>query len=307
MSDYRQNALQVGRAHARIEWFFRIVGCATALLIALIVLFIIALVAVNGASSISFEFLTSAPSGDMISGGIGPMILGTALLVLMMSIFTAPLGALVALYLNEVAPKNWLYHAMMSSVRTLAAVPAIVYGLFGAAFFVAALGGALDALFGLDRVFQERCLLWAALTMGSLTLPTNIVAVTESLKFVSFDQRLAAISLGYTKWEVVKWVVLPQAVPGILTGLVLSISRGAGEVAPILFVGVAYYMPSFTGNPLDQFMELGYHIFVMSTQSPNIDKTMPIQYATTLTLLALTFGFNSIGQVIRYFQRRKFE
>ncbi|MFW2331832.1 MAG: phosphate ABC transporter permease PstA [Nitrospinota bacterium] len=285
-----------------------LVGSAIAISVACITLFILGLVFVKGIGSISVEFLLSSPSGDMTEGGIAPMILGTCLLVLLMSVFTVPLGAAVAVHLNEVATRNIFYNITMSAVRTLAAVPSIVYGLFGLAFFVTTLGGGLDFILGYeDRVFRERCLLWAAITMGTLTLPTNIVSVTEALKLVPFEQRLAGVCLGYTKWEVIKWIVFPQAMGGVLTGLVLSISRGAGEVAPILFVGVAYFMPVFTGNPLDQFMELGYHIFVMSTQSPNVDKTLPIQYATTLVLLVLTFSFNSIGQLLRWLHRRKTE
>jgi len=148
-------------------------------------------------------------------------------------------------------------------------------------------------------------LLWAAFTMGALTLPTNVIAVAEALKLVPEQQRHAGLCLGYTKWEVIKWIVLPQASSGILTGLVLSISRGAGEVAPILFVGVAYFMPDFTGNPLDQFMDLGYHIYVLATQSPNVDKSLPAQYGSTLTLLIMIYAFNSIGQIVRWRQRKK--
>ncbi len=287
------------------EFAFKAVANTAAAIVVGVTLFILGLVFVKGVGGISFAFLTSSPAGNMSDGGIGPMILGTAYLVILMSLMTVPLGAIIAVYLNEIASRNWLYNAVMSSVRTLAAVPSIVFGLFGLAFFVMALGGALDWFFGYDRVFQERCLMWAALTMGTLTLPTNVISVTEALKLVSDEQRHAGICLGYTRWEVVKWIVLPQAVGGILTGLVLSVSRGAGEVAPILFVGVAYFIPNFSGNVLDQFMELGYHIYVMSTQSPNVDETLPIQYATTLVLLTLTFGFNSIGQVIRWMHRKK--
>lgn len=276
-----------------------------AMLVVTVTLFILGLVLVKGIGGISWTFLTASPTGSMDGGGIGPMILGTAYLVILMSLMTVPLGAVIAVYLNEIAARNWLYNTVMSSVRTLAAVPSIVFGLFGLAFFVMVLGGALDWLFGYDRVFQERCLMWAALTMGTLTLPTNVISVTEALKLVPDEQRHAGICLGYTRWEVVKWIVLPQALGGVLTGLVLSVSRGAGEVAPILFVGVAYFIPNFSGNVLDQFMELGYHIYVMSTQSPNVDETLPIQYSTTLVLLTLTFTFNSIGQVIRSMHRKK--
>ncbi|MGK7344940.1 MAG: phosphate ABC transporter permease PstA [Candidatus Nitrospinota bacterium M3_3B_026] len=288
------------------EKVFSSLSNAAAAVVVGVVFFILGLILVKGAGHVSWKFLTTEPTADATEGGILSPIKGTILLVFWMSIMTAPLGAVIAIYLNEVSAKNWLYNTVMSSVRTLAAVPSIVYGLFGLAFYVTVVGGGLDWLLGYeDRVFQERCLLWAAVTMGTLTLPTNVISVTEALKLVPDEQRHAAICLGYTKWEVIKWVVLPQAVGGMLTGLVLSISRGAGEVAPILFVGVAYYIPGFSGDLLDQFMELGYHIYVMATQSPNVQETLPVQYATTLVLLVLTFSFNSIGQVIRWLHRRK--
>ncbi|VAX23515.1 Phosphate transport system permease protein PstA (TC 3.A.1.7.1) [hydrothermal vent metagenome] len=291
-----------------LEFTFKAVTNATAMFVVAIIIFIIGLIVVKGSEHISWEFLTANPTGDMEHGGIWPMIKGTAMLVMMMSMFTVPLGAVIAIYLNEVSRKNWFYNAVMSSVRTLAAVPSIVYGLFGLAFFVTVVGGTLDWLIGYeDNVFKERCLLWAAFTMGSLTLPTNVISVTEALRLVPDEQRHAGICIGYTRWEVIKWVVLPQAIGGMLTGLVLSISRGAGEVAPILFVGVAYFVPNFTGDPLDQFMELGYHIFVMATQSPNVDRATPILYSTTLVLLTLTFTFNSIGQILRWIHRRKMD
>ena len=291
---------------ALIEAALAAVSMLAAAAVAGVTLFILGLVAIKGMEHLSWEFLSTPPAGDMASGGILPMINGTVMLVLLMSLFTAPLGGLIALYLNEVSPRDWLYHAIISSVRSLAAIPSIVYGLFGLTFYVTVIGGGLDALFGFtDRVFQERCLLWAALTMGTLTLPTNIVAVTEALELVPASQRHAALCLGYTRWETIKWVVAPQAAGGMLTGLALSISRGAGEVAPILFVGVAYYMPGFTGDPLGQFMELGYHIFVMATQSSNVERTLPIQYATTLTLLTITFALNAVGQYIRWRCRQK--
>lgn len=279
---------------------------AAAAVVAGVTLFILGLVLVKGAGHVSWEFLTTAPAANMSEGGIFPVILGTVELVLLMSVMTVPLGAVIAVYLNEISERNWLYNTVMSSVRTLAAVPSIVYGLFGLAFFVNVVGGGLDWALGYeDRVFQERCLLWAAFTMGSLTLPTNVIAVSEALSLVPQEQRHAGICLGYTRWEIIKWIVLPQATGGVLTGLVLSISRGAGEVAPILFVGVAYFMPDFTGNPLDQFMDLGYHIYVLATQSPNVEKTLPAQYASTLALLVLVYAINSIGQVARWIHRKK--
>ncbi|VAX20586.1 Phosphate transport system permease protein PstA (TC 3.A.1.7.1) [hydrothermal vent metagenome] len=288
------------------ELAFKIITNTTALLVVAIVFFILSIVTIKGFDHLSWEFITAEPTGDMLHGGIWPMIKGTIMLVMMMSVLTVPLGTVIAIYLNEVSRKNWFYNIIMSAIRTLAAVPSIVYGLFGFAFFVNIVGGTLDWMIGYeDRVFQERCLLWAAFTMGSLTLPTNVISVTEALKLVPNEQRHAGMCLGYTRWEVIKWIVFPQAISGMLTGLVLSISRGAGEVAPILFVGVAYFIPHFSGAPLDQFMELGYHIFVMATQSPNIDKATPVLYATTFVLLVLTFTFNAIGQVIRWIHRRK--
>ncbi len=277
-----------------------------ALAVVSVTVFILGLIFFKGIGHISWSFLTGAPTADMAGGGIYPVIMGTVLLVVLMCVMTVPLGAVIAIYLNEVSEKNRLYNLVLSSVRTLAAVPSIVYGLFGLAFFVTVIGGGLDWILGYeDRVFQQRCLLWAAFTMGALTLPTNVISVIEALKLVPDEQRHSGICLGFTRWEVIKWVVLPQAAGGILTGLVLSIARGAGEVAPILFVGAAYFLPDFSGNLLDQFMDLGYHIYVLATQSPNVDKTLPVQYATTLVLLTLVFSFNAVGQAARWAHRRK--
>ena len=210
-----------------IERLFSLVTSFFAMCVVVLTTFIIGLVLINGLDKLTWDFLTLPPTGTMDGGGILPIIEGTVMLVLLMSLISVPFGTAIALYLNEVSSKGAVYNYTMSSVRTLAAVPSIVYGLFGLAFFVNIMGGGLDFLFGYEeRVFRERCLLWAAMTMGVLTLPINIIAVTEALKMVPQEQRHAGLCFGYTSWEVIKWIVFPQAKGGILTGLVLSVSRG---------------------------------------------------------------------------------
>jgi len=189
----------------------------------------------------------------------------------------------------------------------LAGVPSIVFGLFGLGFFVQFAGGGIDKLFyGGAKVYGQPALIWAALTMAVLTLPVVIVATEEALSAVPRDVRLASAALGATKFQTIVRVVLPQAVPGILTGAILAISRGAGEVAPILFTGAAYFLPSLPHTFHDQFMQLGYHVYVLATQSPDVDATRPLLYATVLVLLALTFALNASAIVVRSRMRRRF-
>ena len=197
-------------------------------------------------------------------------------------------------------------YAVRLAIQNLAGVPAIVFGLFGLGFFVEFLGGGMDKFFlGGSLAFGQPCVLWAALTMAVLTLPTVIVATEESLRAVPTSYREVAYSMGATKWQVVRHVVLPQSISGILTGMILAVSRGAGEVAPIMFTGAAYYLPYLPKKLNDQFMELGYHIYVMTTQSPDVQQTKPILYATVFVLLSITFALNLMAVVIRSHIRRR--
>ncbi len=274
----------------------------------LAVLIIIGLLAVvlgtityNGWQKLSWEFLTAAPTHGMTAGGVFPAIFGTVLLVMMMTIFVVPLGVCVAIYFSEYADRtSWLYRWTRLAVDNLAGVPSIVFGLFGLGFFVQFVGRGLDkAFYGGKLAYGQPALIWAALTMAVLTLPVVIVSVEEALRAVPQAYRDASYALGATKSQTIFRVVLPSAISGVLTGGILAVSRGAGEVAPILFVGAAYFLPDLPTKLTDQFMELGYHIFVLSTQSPNVEQTKPLLYTTVFVLLALTFLLNLVAVAIR--------
>jgi phosphate transport system permease protein len=276
---------------------FSVVGltAAAAIFIVAMVALIMSVIIAGGSSTLTWEFLTAAPREGMTEGGIFPAIVGTALLVIIMSIAGVPVGAITAIYLHEYASsRSILARGIRFAVNTLAGVPAIVFGLFGLGFFVRFVGGGLDRVVSGGEVLKwgQPNILWASLTMALLTLPVVIVSVEEAMKAVPQELRAASYALGATKWQTIRKVVLPNSITGILTGAILAVSRGAGEVAPILFTGAAYFLPQLPTGLSDQFMELGYHVYIMSTQSTNVDATRGIQYATTLVLLLLTFALN---------------
>jgi phosphate transport system permease protein len=258
-------------------------------------------IAYHGWERITWEFLTAAPTQGMTAGGIFPAIFGTTALVLIMTVFVAPFGVLAAVYFSEYADRqSWFYRVARQAVNNLAGVPSIVFGLFGLGFFVQFVGKQVDrTLYGGALHYGQPAIIWAALTLAVLTLPVVIVSVEEALQAVPQSYREASYALGSTKSQVVFRVVLPHALPGVLTGAILAVSRAAGEVAPILFVGAAYYLPHLPTKLNDQFMELGYHIFILSTQSPDVDATKPLLYATVLVLLGLTFLLNALAIIIR--------
>lgn len=274
----------------------------SAFLIIIVVVIIIGDILLGGWSTLSWEFLSGAPTNGMTEGGIFPAIFGTFLLVIIMSIFGLPIGTITAIYLTEYAStRSILGRSIRFAVNTLSGVPAIVFGLFGLGFFVQCIGGGIDHLSNSANLkWGQPNLLWASLTMALLTLPVVIVSVEEAVKAVPRELREASLALGATKWETIWNVVLPNSVGGILTGAILAVSRGAGEVAPILFVGAAYFLPHLPGSLSDQFMELGYHVYIMATQSPDVEATRGIQYATTLVLLVLTFTLNFSAIFLRY-------
>jgi phosphate transport system permease protein len=258
-------------------------------------------IAYHGWERITWEFLTAAPTQGMTAGGIFPAIFGTTALVFIMTVFVAPFGVLAAVYFSEYADRqSWFYRVARQAVNNLAGVPSIVFGLFGLGFFVQLVGKQVDrTLYGGALHYGQPAIIWAALTLAVLTLPVVIVSVEEALQAVPQSYREASYALGSTKSQVVFRVVLPHALPGVLTGAILAVSRAAGEVAPILFVGAAYYLPYLPTKLNDQFMELGYHIFILSTQSPDVDATKPLLYATVLVLLGLTFLLNALAIIIR--------
>jgi phosphate transport system permease protein len=279
--------------------FRGVTGIAALIILAMLVI-IVGNIVINGYSVISLKFLGSAPTDGMRTGGIFPAIFGTVALVFLMIVALIPVGVMTAIYLQEYAsPTSKLTKAIRFAVNNLAGVPSIVFGLFGLGFFIQFVGLNMDRAMGIDVLWGQPCLMWAALTLALLNLPVVVVAAEEALRTVPIEHRHASLALGSTKWQTIRRVVLPQALPGIMTGAILSVSRGAGEVAPIMFTGAAYYLPYLPKSPTDQFMELGYHVYVMSTQSPDVEATKPVLYGTVLVLLSLTLCLNLAAIIIR--------
>ncbi len=279
--------------------FTALAGFAAFLIVAMVAV-ILGEVVWNGAGTVTWNFLAGLPRNGMTEGGIFPAIYGTLLLVVLMVVALVPFGVGAAVWLHLYARQDsWFTRTVRFAVHNLAGVPSIVYGLFGLGFFIQFIGHGMDRAMGLDVVWGQPALMWAALTLALLNLPVVIVTTEEALRTVPRDQREASLALGATRWQTVKHVLLPQALPGILTGAILAVARGAGEVAPILFTGAAYYLPFLPKSPTDQFMELGYHVFVLATQSPDVDATRPLLYGTVLVLLALTFLLNLTAILLR--------
>ncbi len=287
--------------------FTSLTGLATLFILAILVI-IIGNVVWHGWSTFSWRFLTSSADQDMFDvnkAGILPMLIGTTLRVLMMTVFVVPIGVITAVYLTEYAHSTALTTRIIrGAVNNLAGVPSIVFGLFGLGFFISFLGGALDAG-ATEPHWGKPAILWASLTLAVMTLPLVIVATEESLRAITPGLREASLALGATKLETIIKIVLPEALPGILTGGILAVGRAGGEVAPILFTGAAYYMRDLPHSLTDQFMDLGYHVFILSTQSPDIEKTRPILFATVLALLLLTLSLNIIAVIVRAKVRRR--
>lgn len=277
-----------------------VLSAAAAGLIVLMVLVIMTDIVLHGWGTVTWKFLADVPRVGMTEGGIFPAIYGTVLLVLVMIVALVPFGVGAGIWLHEyAAPGSPLTRAVRFAVTNLAGVPSIVFGLFGLGFFIQFVGRSMDRAMGLDVVWGQPALLWAAFTLALLNLPVVIVTTEEALKTVPREMREASMGLGATRWQTIRHVLLPQAMPGILTGGILAVSRGAGEVAPILFTGAAYFLPYLPKAPTDQFMELGYHVFVLATQSPDVDATRPLLYGTVLVLLALTFLLNIAAILLR--------
>lgn len=286
--------------------FIGLTGLCCVVIMAIVFL-ILGDITIQSLPTLSFKFLVKAPSEGMTGGGIFPAIFGTFFLVILMTLAVIPFGVMTAIYLHEYAPKRSRFvQGVRLAIQNLAGVPAIVFGLFGLGFFIEFVGRGMDrALYPGQVVWGQPAILWAALTLALLTLPTVVVATEEALRAIPNGLREVAYALGATRLQMIQKVILPQAVGGILTGGILAISRGAGEVAPILFTGAAYYLPYLPKKLNDQFMELGYHIYVLATQSPDIEQTKPILYATVFVLLALTFTLNFTAIWIRSRIRKK--
>lgn len=245
----------------------------------------------NGVSVMSWEFLTSYPTNGMTKGGIFPAIIGTVYVTMVTALFALPIGVGTAIYLNEYARENWFNKVLRASIRNLAGVPSIIYGLFGVALFVQALQ------FGAS-------LLSSGLTLGLLTLPYIITTTEEALKTVPNSYREGAVALGATKWEAIFSNVLPSAASGIVTGAILGLSRAAGETAPILFTGVAFYLRYLPADVTDEFMALPYHLYILSTQHHAIEEVRPLAYGTALVLISLILLLNIFAFIIRYRYRK---
>lgn len=241
----------------------------------------------KGAPSLSWEFISSSPTDGMTKGGILPAIIGTVLLTFMTALVAAPFGICCAIYLNEYAVDNWLTRIIRASIRNLAGVPSIIYGLFGLALFVQGLQ-------------LGTSLLAAGLTLGLLSLPYIIITTEEALRRIPNRMREAALAVGATQLESIRDVVLPSALPGILTGLVLTLSRAAGETAPILFTGVAFYINKPAAYLNQEFMALPYHLYMLSTQHQAIEQVRPLAYGTALVLIIVVFFLNLSAFYIRY-------
>ncbi|UOE41038.1 phosphate ABC transporter permease PstA [Chryseobacterium suipulveris] len=266
------------------EWFVLIFCTGTVLLfLGVIILDII----IKGWPAISWEFISQTPTKAMTSGGIFPAIFGTILLTLLTALFCIPFGVSCAIYLNEYAEETNLTRIIRASIRNLSGIPSIIYGLFGLALFVQGLN------LGTSMVS-------AGLTLGLLSLPYIITTTEEALRRIPNSTREAALGVGATQFESIKDVVLPSALPGILTGVVLTLSRAAGETAPILFTGVAFFITGNSGQLNQEFMALPYHLYMLSTQHQAIEQVRPLAYGTALILIVVVFLLSLTAFYIRY-------
>ncbi|MFK4784425.1 phosphate ABC transporter permease PstA [Fusobacterium sp. MFO224] len=276
------------RGEKIFKFFIKAVGFLSIVPVILILLFI----SVKGITAINFDFIFSMPTDGMRSGGIFPAIVGTIYLTLGTILVAVPFGILTGIYLVEYSKESLLKRFINLTIINLAGIPSIIYGLFGMALFVIFLNFGASILAG-------------SLTLGIMCLPVIITSVREALLNVPNSLREASLALGATKWETTIKVVLPAALPGILTGIILSVSRAAGETAPIMFTAVAFYFPFLPRGVFDKVMALPYHLFVISTQVPN----MPVSnmYGTLFVLVFITVGFNLLGALIRRYYKNKGE
>ena len=254
------------------------------------VLIIVLQIIINGASAISWEFLTQSPSQAGKAGGILPAIVGTFYLMLGTIIFALPLGVMAGIYLTEYAKENWLTRSINLAIVNLAGVPSIVYGLFGLGIFV------LLFHFGMS-------LLSASLTLACQALAMTVTTSREAILSVPREYREGSLAIGATRWQTIRHLVLPQALPGIITGAVLAMSRSAGETAPILVVGAAFFLPGLPQTPFDQFMALPYHLYTVSAHVPGMPQGTI--WGVALVLLVVVLSFNVLATIIRLRARQR--
>ncbi len=268
--------------------FFRVSAAVNGIALLVILVFLVA----KGWRAINWAFLTQAPTDSMTKGGILPCIVGTILLSLGAIAVALPIGVASAVYLHEYARPGRVMRMIRLGIGNLAGVPSVVFGLFGLAFFVVYLRMGVSILAG-------------ALTLGAMTLPVIIGSAEEALRAVPDTYREASLGLGATKWQTIYRVVLPTALPGILTGAILGISRAAGETAPIMFTAAVFYTPSLPTGIFDEIMALPYHIYVLATAGTEIEATRHLQYGTALVLIVLVLGLNLVAIIYRARLRRK--
>ncbi|MFZ2447678.1 MAG: phosphate ABC transporter permease PstA [Syntrophobacteraceae bacterium] len=255
------------------------------------IMVVVGIIFIEGARAVSWEFISAMPFEGMREGGIFPAIIGTLLLTIGTALAAIPVGVGGTIYLAEYAKDTWMTRAIRLAIVNLAGIPSIVYGLFGLGMFVLFLHMGTSILAGV-------------LTLAIMTLPVIISTSEEALRAVPIEFRTVSASLGGTRWQGIRYIVLPQALPGIITGIILGLLRAAGETAPILFTVAAFYLPRLPQSPFDQVMTLPYHLYVISTQVPGMP--MSVQYGTALVLLILVLSMNVGATIIRsYFRRRR--
>ena len=269
--------------HLRQQLGFALLSLAT-IIVVLPILWLVGYIVVQGAPAISWEFVAAMPRDGMRAGGVWPAIVGTGLLTLGTAVFAVPVGVAVAIYLAEYARDTLITRLIRLAIINLAGVPSVVYGLFGLGLFVIFLQFGTSILAG-------------SLTLAIMTLPVIISTAEEALRAVPQSFRIVSLSLGGTQWQTVRRVVLPQALPGILTGVILGLERAAGETAPILFTVAAFFLPRLPRSIFDQTMALPYHLFVISTQVPGMP--IRIQYGTVLVLLVFVLSMNVLAAIVR--------
>jgi phosphate transport system permease protein len=281
----------------RLRKFKGIIGFSLIRLSAILVILILGVIVfditIKGFRAINLTFLFDFPKEGMTKGGIFPAIIGTIFVTVITTLFSIPLGVSTAIYLSEYAVESKFTRLVRVAIRNLAGIPSIVYGLFGMAIFVQGLR------FGTS-------VLSSGLTLGLLTLPFIIATSEEALKAVPQSYREGSLALGATKWQTIRSNVIPYAFPGILTSSILGLSRAIGETAPILFTGVAFFLPWLPSSVFDQFMALPYHIYILSTQHHAIEQVRPLAYGTTLVLIAIVFILNLVAIILRYRFRKKY-
>ena len=283
-------ASELNLKNQRVQKLYRLLFLMMTLLLIIPVLLILGMLIIKGSSAISIDFLFTSPTDGMTAGGLFPALLGTIWLVAVALLVSVPLGVAAAIYLSEYAGDNWFTRIINLAIINLAGVPSIVHALFGVGAFVLYFG------FGTS-------ILAASLTLAIMTLPVVIVATRESLQAVPYAFREACWNMGATRWQAIRRVVLPNAISGILTGVILEVSRTSGETAPIMFTGAVFFTPFLPQGIFDQTMAMSLHLFVVATQVPNVPEHLP--YGVALVLIAMVLLMNSISIAFRTYLRGK--